>query len=304
MASYSKKNLILVIFRNLFLLLVLVFIFQYAYKRMDTQLKERQALQARYEVINNDLENFVTLQENMYETKLKIEEIIGSMPGEYVPNQELSANYRDRIFSVADEYAIKITTDTVERDENDKMSSIIFGFKAKYEATYKFLFAIEMFSKVKSFSIDENNNVIIESSPILYRSAVDSYFSGRAEKMDDVRAEGYFKEIFDLSEKKVNTIGHIPSWRDIDPAPQDPFYEYIPPKTSVKTKRVVRRKPPPIDISGIIYDSQNPIVIIDSKLYRQGDFYKTVKILTIKERTITVELDGQKYIIKFDKEGK
>lgn len=304
MASYSSKHIVFVVIRNIILILIAVALFQYPYKIISTKLSEKTALQAKYQNIYDDLEQFETLNENMSETKLKIEDVISSFPGEYVPNSMLLSDYKDRVFSVAEEYSIKVTTETVARDEETGMITLSIGFNAKYEPVYKFLFAIEMFSKVHSFSIDGNSNVSVVCSPILYNTEIDSFFSGRSEKMDDLRAAGYFKEIFKKSADTINSIGHIPSWRDIDPAPPDPFYEYIAPKVvkAVKPKIIVKRKPPKIEISGIIYDSTNPIVIIDGKLYRQGDFYKTVKIIAIQERTITVELDGQKYIVKFNKE--
>jgi hypothetical protein len=309
MASYSKKSLIYVIIRNIFFIFILVALYQYVYKNFETQLKNQNTLHERYQSVYSDLEQFVKMNENMYETKTHIEDVIASMPLDFVPNQDLLTGYRDRIISIADKYSVKDATETFIRDEASGMVTLTLNFKLKYDFAYKFLFDIEMFSKVKSFSIDHDNNIEVQSSPILYSTPVDDYFSGRFENMEEVRTAGYFKEIFKKSADLVNKIGHIPTWRDIDPAPKDPFYEYIPPKGkgSGVRKAVVRRKPPPIDISGIIFDATSPIVIIEGKIYRIGDFYKnsgiTVKIVAIQERTITVELDGQKYIIKFNKEG-
>lgn len=305
MANYSKKDIILVVVRNILFILLIVLLFQYVYKKVDNNLQEKIELKEKYEVIYSDLENFSELVENMSETKNKMDDIIGTISGEYVPNQVLITSYRDRVFSIAEEYSIKVTTENFVRDEATGMVTLEIGFNSKYETIYKFLFAIEMFSKVNSFSINENMDVMIKTSPILYNNEVDGFFSGRTEKIDELRTAGYFKEIFQKSAEAVNDMGHIPTWRDIVPAPEDPFYEYIPPKKkkAPETTQKVVRKLPTINISGIIFDETNPIVIIDGKLYRQGDFYKTVKILTIRERTITVELDGQKYIVKFNKEG-
>ena len=306
MASYSKKNLIYVIIRNIFFVLVLVALYQYVYKNFETQLKEQSDLRERYRGVYNDLEQFSKMNENMYETKIHIEDIILSIPLDFVPNQDLLTGYRDRVMSVADKYSINSTTETSVKDEATGMVTLTLNFQSKYEPLYKFLFDIEMFSKVLSFSIDHENNVEVKSNPILYSAAVDDYFSGRFEKMEEVRAAGYFKEIFRKSADFANKVGHIPTWRDIDPAPKNPFYEYIPPKKETAVSRPKpKRRPPPIEISGIIFDLSNPIVIIEGKIYRVGDFYRknniTVKIVSIQERTITVELDGEKYITKFDK---
>jgi hypothetical protein len=261
-------------------------------------------LMNKYQSIYNDLESFVKINEGMYEDKVKIEDVIASISVEYVPNQALITSFRDRVFAVADEYSVKITSETIIRSENSDNTALSIRFNAKYTAIYKFFFALEMFSKISSFSINEQYDVVFECAPILYSPAVDNFFSGRIEAMDDVSAMGYFKEIFAKTKAAFAELGHIPSWRDIDPAPANPFYEYVPPKIVKKAVRpvVVVRKLPEIIISGIIYDEINPIVIIDSKLYRNGDYYKTVKITSIKERTITVELDGRKYIVKFNKE--
>ncbi|MCL2144129.1 MAG: hypothetical protein FWH43_01345 [Endomicrobia bacterium] len=307
MASYSRKNLIFVIIRNILFGLILVALYQYVYKNFETQLKAQTLLRERYQGVYNDAEQFVKMNENMYETKMHIEDIISSMPLDFVPNHDLLTGYRDRIVAVADTYSIKNTTETVVKDEGTGMVTLTFNFNAEYDPLYKFLFDIEMFSKVASFSIDPDKNIEVVSSPILYSVSVDDYFSGRFEKMEEVRAAGYFKEIFKKASDFVNDIGHIPTWRDIDPAPKDPFYKYIPPKKeAVGPKVIVRRKPPPIEISGIIFDAVNPMVIIEGKIYRVGDFYRkdsiTVKIVAIKERTIEVELDSVKHIIKFNKE--
>lgn len=310
MASYSKKNLIYVIIRNVFFLFFLVALYQYVYKNFEMQLKENILLHEKFAGVYNDLEQFVKMNESMQETKAQIEDIIASMPLlDYVPNQDLLTGYRDRIIALAEKYSIKDAVETIAKDEASGMVTLTLNFKLKYEPLYKFLFDIEMFSKVHSFSIVPDNNVEVQSSPLLYSAPVDDYFSGRSENMDEVRAAGYFKEIFKKSADYASRIGHIPTWRDIDPAPKDPFYEYVPPKrnkVALKSK-VVRRKPPPIDISGIIFEASNPMVIIEGKIYKVGDFYKKnniiVKIIAIQERTITVELDGQKYIIKFNKEG-
>jgi Tfp pilus assembly protein PilO len=302
MANYSKKDIAFVVFRNILFISVILAAYHYGFKKMESELKDRTALKNKYQAIYNDLENFAKINENMYEVKLKIEDVIANISAEYVPNQALIASFEDRISSTANEYSITFDTKTVNRTEGSDAITLSLGFNAEYETVYKFLFAIEMFSRISSLSIDEKSNVSLECAPVLYRPEVDSFFSGRTEKMDDVRASGYFKEIFKKSEEAVNSLEHIPSWRDIEPAPSNPFYKYIPPKVVKVFKEKPKRKPPEIIISGIIYDDFNPIVVIDGKLYRQGDYYKIVKIVVIKERTITVELDGQKYIIKFSKE--
>jgi hypothetical protein len=305
MASYSKKNLVYVIIRNIFFTLILVALYQYVYKNVETQLKEQQILRERFQGVYNDLEWFTKTNENMAETKILIEDIISKMPLNFVPNQDLLTGYRDRVIEVAERYSIKNATETIVRDDATGMVTLTLDFQAKYDTMFRFLFDIEMFSRVHSFSLDSENNATVVSSPILYSSQVDDFFSGRFEKMDEVRTAGYFKEIFRKSADVVSGIGHIPTWRDIDPAPKNPFYQYVPPRQAGGKRVAERRKPPPMDISGIIFDAANPIVIIEGKLYRVGDFYKkddiTVRITAIQERTITVELDGLKHIIRFDK---
>jgi hypothetical protein len=301
MASYSNKDVILVVVRNIFFILLIAAAYRYLFQMLDAQLREKISLGDKYRAVYADLENFVKINEGMYETKVKIEDAIVSVSAEYVPNQAILTSIRDRIFAVADEYSVKITSESGANSENSN-GSLSIGFNAKYLTVYKFFFALEMFTKISSFSINEKYDVTFECSPILYSPEVDNFFSGRIESRGDLASAGYFKEIFAKAQETVNSLGHIPSWRDVDPAPANPFYEYVPPKIVKKVKPVVKRRPPEITISGIIYDEINPIVIIDSKLYRHGDYYKTVKIVAIKERTITVELDGEKYIIKFNKE--
>jgi hypothetical protein len=302
MANYSNKDVMFVVARNIFFILLIAVAYQYLFQMLELQLREKISLRDKYQAISDDLDNFIKTNEGMYETKVRIEDSIASISAEYVPNQALSTSFRDRVFAVADEYSVKITSETLIRSENSNDVVLSAGFNAKYSTIYKFFFALEMFSKISSFSINEKYDAVFECSPLLYGQRVDDFFSGRIEARDDVSSSGYFKEIFSNAKEAVDTLGHIPSWRDVDPAPANPFYEYVPPKVVKKAKVVVKRRPPEIIISGIIYDEINPIVIIDSKLYRQGDYYKTVKIVSIKERTITVELDGDKYIIKFNKE--
>ncbi|MDR2426927.1 MAG: hypothetical protein LBD46_07125 [Endomicrobium sp.] len=308
MENYSKKKLIYVIIRNIFFTFALIALYQYVYKNFELRLKEQNVLYEKFHSVYNDLQQFIKINENMYETKIQIEDIINSIPLDYVPNQDLLTGYRDRVIEVAKKYSITNSTETFARDETSGIVTLTLNFKLKYELLYKFLFDIEMFSKVHSLSIDTEGNIEVSSSPLLYSATIDDYFSGRFGNMEEVKAAGYFKEIFKKSADQINKMGHIPTWRDIDPAPNNPFYEYVPPpKTKSEViRKVIRRKPPPMDISGIIFDAANPIVIIEGKIYRVGDFYKKnnimVKIVAILERTITVELDGQKYIIKFNKE--
>ena len=100
MASYSKKNLIYVIIRNVFFLFFLVALYQYVYRNFEMQLKENILLHEKFTGVYNDLEQFVKMNESMQETKAQIKDIIASMPLlDYVPNQDLLTGYRDRIMA-------------------------------------------------------------------------------------------------------------------------------------------------------------------------------------------------------------
>ncbi|MCL2334957.1 MAG: general secretion pathway protein GspB [Endomicrobia bacterium] len=305
MANYSvKQDLIFVILRNIILILVIVAIYHYLYVGyFKIKLDEALALEKKYQTIYADLETFNKINDGMYETKVKIDDIVSNYPAVYVPNQVLSAQFIDRVMSAAEAYSIKLTTETASKENDPNNTFLRLNFNAKYETTYKFLFSLEMFSKITAFSVNTNGDVSADVVPLTYSPNVDSYFSGRVETMDELRAAGYFKEIFKKSSDLLGSIDHVPSWRDVDPAADDPFYQYVMVKSTVKGNKPVQlRQPPAMEISGIISDAQNPIVIIDGKLFRVGDFYKYAKIVEILERTVTVEVDGRKYIIKFNKD--
>jgi hypothetical protein len=299
-----QKDIALVILRNIIFLAVIFLIYSFGYAKFSSDIKEQVSLNEKYRVIYAELLNFVKLNENMYETKKRIEDIIKSIPMQYEQNQALNVKYKDRVLDAAAAGRIKVSDYSLSENKETGTITMAIDFNAGYEALYKFLFSIEMFSKVQSFSVNENGEVVVFCSPVLYSLDVDNYFSGVREKRDDFRTLGYFKELFDKSSKILLESDHVPSWRDITPEPQNPFYEYIPPKKSDNIKRpvVVGPKLPEIKISGVMYDSENPIVIIEGKLYRKGDNYKNVKITDIRERDITVTLEDKKYIIKFNRE--
>ncbi|MCL2799566.1 MAG: general secretion pathway protein GspB [Endomicrobia bacterium] len=304
MFNNRYKDIISVLLRNVLFLAAIYFVYNFGYAKFIGDIKDRNSLNEKYKVIYADLLNFVKLNENMYDTRAKIEDIINGIPVKFEQNQVLIVTYKDRVFEAATESKINITNYSIEKDEKTGMVTLKINFNAKYENTFRFLFAIEMFSIVKSVLIDENNDATVVSSPILYSSAVDNYFSGVKERMDDFRTSGYFKELFEKSSMALKTLGHVPSSRDIKLVPRSPFYEYIAPAPAVKTTAAVRPESrlPTIQISGIMYDSENPIVIIEGKLYRQGDTYKNVKIVNIRERDIVVSLEDKKYIVKFNRE--
>ena len=177
--------------------------------------------------------------------------------------------------------------------------------KASYNKICKFLFELERYSKVNSIVMDYKDNVEIKASPILFSAEINDCFSGRSSVDfidDEIRRAGYFKEISDKIDE-VKDIGYIQSWRDFEPIPKSPFYYYYhvqPVKPAGGGGGGFIPSKPSITIDGIMYEKQNPMVIINGKFYYKGDVVNRSKIVQINKNSITVNHFGKMFTIKME----
>lgn len=69
-------------------------------------------------------------------------------------------------------------------------------------------------------------------------------------------------------------------------------------KSGASIKKSVEINPQNIIISGIIYDRQNPAVIIEGEIYHMGDSLKTYKIEKIYQNYLLLSGYGKQYNLK------
>ncbi len=275
------------------------------------ELNERKNLYSQLSNSYSKLESFQSNKENMLKIKNQIDNLVYSLPlVEYNKNKDLVLSYRDRVLKVAKKYSINILSENYSGEENSGTRTLSLTFKTDYNTMCMFLFDVEMFSKVKSFSFDIDENATLVSEPLCFGVSVDDYFNGRRERMGEIERYTYFENIFSKANQTLKSIDFVPNWRCMDPLPKDPFIDNTPKpvvvvRAKIKKKKVIR-KPPAIHITGILYDEVNPVVIIEGIMYKIGDYYTKnsipMRIIAIKERSITLELDGLKHIIKFKRE--
>lgn len=301
--NINMNNRNMLFFVNLIVFIVIMSaIYVFIYSKYSGMLNEKKVIYNRFNDINMQLNDFSSIQRSIDEQKEKINETISEYQDYFLPNDEIINRYKVQIIKLLKQYEIKVNDENIKQIQKDNNILLTLDLKAAYDQIYKFLFDIEKFSSVASVSVSYNGNVTIECSPVLYSSSVNDYFSGRVEQsIDEISAKGYFKEISDKIFSAMD-VGYIPTWRDLLPVPRNPFMSgFVKEKTVkrvVSSQPVVVRELPSIVLEGIMYESKNPIVIIEGKLYPEGSVYKGAKIVRIDQNSINVDFYGKKYTIK------
>jgi hypothetical protein len=285
--------------------LVLFFgVYKMGHEKLSNSLAARINVHERFKNIKSDLANFTSFSQRAMEQRQKFQELLGQFENSYMSNQDVISGFQARAVKTASANKITFSKNELSKDGAD-MTVLTMEFETSYSNLYKFVFDLEMFSEVKSVSVAASGVIKVVASPIVFSSQVDDFFSGRKVTRSEVDSFGYFKDIFDRTEQTYNSIGHIPSWRDLLPAPsRDPFY-FLQEKTAAvakKTGRPVRRSFPKIEVEGIMYDPANPLVVIGEKIYKVGDTIRGAKISRITEHNVTFIFEGQKYTIRIVRE--
>lgn len=302
--NINMTNRNFVFFMNLVIFIVIMsLIYVFVYSKYNNMLNEKKIIYNRFNDINMQLNDFSNIQRSIDEQKDKINEIISEYDDFFIPNDEIVNRYKVQIITLLKQYEIQVADDNVKQIQKDNNIVLSLNLKATYDQVYKFLFDIEKFSTVSNVTISYTGNVTIDCSPVLYSSSINDYFSGRVEQsIDEISAKGYFKEISDKIFASMD-VGYIPTWRDLLPVPRNPFIsgfvkEKVVKKTVSTSQPVVVREMPTIVLEGIMYETKNPIVIIDGQLYPEGSIYKGAKIIKIDQNSISVNHYGKIYTIK------
>ncbi|MDD5102388.1 MAG: hypothetical protein PHH62_05335 [Endomicrobiaceae bacterium] len=265
-------------------------------------LNEKKIIYDRFNAINMQLNDFSNIQRSIDEQKDKITEIISEYEDFFIPNDEIVNRYKVQVIKLLKQYEIQSTDDNIKQIQKEGNNIVLtLNLKATYDQVYKFLFDIEKFSTVSNVTMSYTGNVTIDCSPVLYSSSINDYFSGRVEQsIDEISAKGYFKEISDKIFSSMD-VGYVPTWRDLLPVPRNPFISGFVKKKVVQkyvSQPVISRAVPVIVLEGIMYETKNPIVIIEGQLYPKGAIYKGAKIIKIEQNSITVDFYGKNYTIK------
>lgn len=298
----NKKIIIFAV--NLVVFIVVAFlIYSNGYSKYKRIYHERYVVYERFNNISNQLDDFGTTQMNMDEQKDSVLETLSKYSDAFIPNTQILNSYKVRIAELLKEIGIENTKDT-SITQIPKEDNIVVEIKmnATYEQICRFLFEIERVSAVTSIDMDYKGDTTIVCSPILYSTKINDNFSGRNSllDMDDVTKAGYFKEISDNVSGAKN-VGYIPSWRDFEPIPKSPFYLYVKPKAVAKKGyRAVSVEKPEIVLDGIMYEANNPMVIIDGQFYYTGSKYKNCRIVKINQNNIVIDCGGRSYTIRME----
>lgn len=299
----SNNRIMLFILNLIFSLGVLYAVYVYVYSKFTNGYNERVSVYNRFYSINNQLDDFANIQTSMDEQKDAIIQTITPYKDMFVSNSQNINSYKAKVIKLLEKIGIEVKESSVNQTQKDDNISLEININATYAQICKFLFEIENFSNVSKIKMDYKGNVVMECSPILFSEQINDSFSGRFSQMgmDDVTSAGYFKEIFDKIQQ-VKDVGYITTWRDFEPIPNNPFYYYIAPKKVKKsyTGAVGKGVKPDIVIDGIMYEKDNPIVIIEGKFYYTGDKYKKAKIIKINQSNIKVENYGRVYTIRME----
>lgn len=296
----SNNKVIIFIFNLIFSLGIFYAIYVYVYSEFKNEYNERVKVYGRFLNVNAQLSDFGNFQMKIDEQKDSIFETITPYQEFFVPNNQNISSYKEKIVKLLKKNDIEVKENSITQTQNDNNISLEIKINATYDQICKFLFEIENFSSISNIKMDYKGNVVMNCSPILFSEQINDNFSGRGSKvgLDDITTAGYFKEIFDKIQG-VKDVGYITTWRDFEPIPKNPFYFYVAPK-KVKTGYVGGGVKPEIVIDGIMYETKNPIVIIEGKFYYTGDRYKKAKIVKINQNNIKVENYGKVYTIKME----
>ena len=301
----NKSNRILLFIFNLLLFIgVAYFCYSYIYSKYANIRNEKMGVYEKFHNISKQLDDFVTIQTSMDEQKNSIMEPLTIYEDTFYSNEQNKTAYKVRILDLLKSLDITVNDDSVVQEQKDDNVAAIVTLHTDYERVCKFLFELERYSKIDTIDMNYKGDFVIVTSPILFDEQVNDCFSGRSSIDsidDDIRKSGYFKEIYDKI-MEVKDVGNIPSWREFQPIPKNPFYYYIPPKkeTSGTARKVSYGKPDKIVIDGIMYESKKPIVIIDGKFYYVGNTYKNSKIVQINENNIKINHYGKIYTVRME----
>ena len=281
-------------------------VYYFIYSKYDKECQERKSIYERFYNISVQLDDFSKTQTKIDELKDSLEDAFAIYKDTFYSNEQNMNAYKVRILDLLKE--IEISTegeDTVVQTNTDDNIELQLKLKASYNKICKFLFELERYSKVNSIVMDYKDNVEIKASPILFSAEINDCFSGRSSVDfidDEIRRAGYFKEISDKIDE-VKDIGYIQSWRDFEPIPKSPFYYYYhvqPVKPAGGGGGGFIPSKPSITIDGIMYEKQNPMVIINGKFYYKGDVVNRSKIVQINKNSITVNHFGKMITIKME----
>ena len=287
------------------LLLILLYVYEFPYKKYATMFNEKEVVSERLGSIDKQLDNFEETKLKVAEQEPKIKEIVSGYKDFIASNDELINNYKSKIVSVLKQYNITDFKQEIKSLQDNNANIVLeFSFNITYDKMYRILFDIEKFSIISKLDCDDNS-VVFECSPILYSPTLNDYFFGRqTQNINDILSKGLFYEVAENVIKSVD-IGYMPTLKDLLPTPRNPFVKSAEKeiaKPQVIAKRVVVKDVatlPKITLDGILYDERNPVVIIEGNLYHVGSFYKkNIKIKNINSSSIDVEFAGKIYKIK------
>ncbi|MBR3653911.1 MAG: hypothetical protein IKN62_00555 [Elusimicrobia bacterium] len=299
--NQNKRALIFIL--NLVVSLVVAyFVYDFVYVKAKKECNDRKAVYERFNNISTQIDDFGSIQIKMDELKDSLSEMFAIYKDTFYSNEQNVNAYKVRILDLLKETEISVKEDDVVQENKDNTVEITLKLKTTYQKICKFLFELERYSKVLSFTMDYENKIEMKITPILFSTEVNDSFSGRNTIDfidDDVRKAGYFKEISDKIFGKVKEVGYIQTWRDFEPIPETPFYFYVQEKKVRSTAPVAVTKPT-IVIDGIMYEKQKPMVIIEGKFYYVGDVYNGSKIVQINVNNIKVNTSGTIFTIKME----
>lgn len=308
----NNTRILTFVLNLIFFIAVAFVVYNYFYCKYDVIRNERKEVYEKFYNISKQLDDFVSIQTKIDEQKDSMLEYFSIYEDTFYSNEQNKTAYKVRILDLLKSLDITVKgkvegeseeESLVQEQTEDDNVSIKITINTDYERLCKFLFEIERYSVVDKIEMNYKGNIVITSSPILFDEKINDCFSGRSSIDlidDDIRRSGYFKEISDKI-LKIKDLGELPSWRDFQPIPKNPFYFYIPPKKVKGTGgQVYYAKPDKINIDGIMYDKQKPIVIIDGKFYYVGNTYKNCKIVQINENNIKVNCYGKIYTMRME----
>ena len=300
----NKNSRIMIFMLNLLLFLGIAYVcYNYVYCKYTNIRNERKSVYEKFYNISRQLDDFVKIQTSMDEQKNSIMEPLSIYEDTFYSNEQNKTAYKVRILDLLKSLDISTEEGSIVQEQKGDNISVTININTDYERVCKFLFELERYSVIDSIDMNYKGDFVIVTSPILFDSQVNDCFSGRSSVDsidDDIRKSGYFREIYDKI-MGVKDVGDIPSWRDFQPIPKNPFYYYVPPKkTETGPRKISYGKPDKIVIDGIMYDAQKPIVIIEGKFYYVGNTYKNCKIVKINESSININHYGKIYTIKME----
>ena len=303
----NKNSRIMIFILNLIFFAGVAYVcYTYVYGKYALERDERKGVYEKFYNISKQLDDFVNIQTNMDEQKNSIMEPLMIYEDTFYSNEQNKTAYKVKILDLLKRLDITTDEESISQEQKDDNISTTITINTDYERVCKFLFELERYSRIETITMNYKGDLVIVTSPILFDQQVNDCFSGRSSIDsidDDIRKSGYFREIYDKI-MEVKDVGDIPSWRDFQPIPKNPFYYYVAPKKvsggSGGGKAINYGKPDKIVIDGIMYDSQKPIVIIEGKFYYVGNTYKNCKIVKINESSININHYGKIYTVRME----